>query len=250
MPTSLRMPVVPPAARCARIPRSSPLQRSSARPIAATAATAGSGRTPASQPTSGRRLPRWFTASGPAARSASSSWRPRCANPAASRPVARWSRSRSTSSTLSPARSASIVIRTSQPNPGASGKHAARARSLRRRWPESGSRAVKPVRRWMSSRATRLAMPNPPPTRCVNAATRRSASPSEGAQRPPQVGVAEEERARRGHRARPRSAPRLYLAPRGGGRPRPPPPPPRRCRPWRLRRRRGSLRRRARPAGP
>ena len=43
-------------------------------------------------------------------------------------------------------------------------------------------------------------MPNPPPTRRVNAATRRSASPSaEGRKRPPQVGVAEEQRARRGH---------------------------------------------------
>src|SRR6266540_1080109 len=155
IPASLRIPVVRRAARWARIPRSSPLQRSSARPR------------------------------GPTASSASRSWRPRCAKPARSRPVSRCSRSTSTSSTARPARSTSMVIRSSHPKPGASGKAAARARALRRRWPERGSRATKPVRRRISSRATRFAIPKPPPLLRVNEATRRSAPPrARGAREP------------------------------------------------------------------
>ena len=56
MPTSFSVPVVVPARRCARKPRSGPLQRSSARPIAATGATEGTAK-PTSQPTSGSRRP-------------------------------------------------------------------------------------------------------------------------------------------------------------------------------------------------
>ena len=73
-------------------------------------------------------------------------------------------------------RSASMVIRTSQPKPEASGKQAARARAPTSRWPESGSRGAAPVRRRTSSRPTRLAIPKPPPTRRRKAATARSAS--------------------------------------------------------------------------
>ena len=60
--------------------------------------------------------------------------------------MARCSRSSSISSTSSPARTASIVIRVSTPNPIATGKTASRARALRRRWPESGSRSERPQR--------------------------------------------------------------------------------------------------------
>ena len=44
------------------------------------------------QPTRGRRRPRWLTPSGPAARTASRSWRPLWRKPAASRPEARGER--------------------------------------------------------------------------------------------------------------------------------------------------------------
>ena len=80
MPTSLSVPVVEPAPRCARNPRSGPLQRSSASPIAATGATAGTA-TPTTAPTSGSRSPRWLTACGPHASTRSASWRPRWAKP-------------------------------------------------------------------------------------------------------------------------------------------------------------------------
>ncbi len=101
MPTSLRTPVPAPRLRCARKPRSSPLQRSSARPRTATGATGGCA-TPTSQPTSGRRRPRWFVACGPNASRMSRSWRPRWRKPAASRPVARCSRSSSSSTEPEP----------------------------------------------------------------------------------------------------------------------------------------------------
>ena len=54
MPTSLRTPVVRRARRCAANPRSSPLQRSSARPIAVTRGSCNA----RVHPTSGRRAPR------------------------------------------------------------------------------------------------------------------------------------------------------------------------------------------------
>ena len=44
-------------------------------------------------------------------------------------------------------------------SPGASGKQAARASAERARWPESGSRASKPLRARTRKRAARLAMP-------------------------------------------------------------------------------------------
>ena len=91
MPTSFSVPVVAPEPRWARKPRSGPLQRSSASPIAATGATAGIRERRRPQPTSGSRRPRWLTACGPQASTRSASWRPRCAKPARSRPVARCS---------------------------------------------------------------------------------------------------------------------------------------------------------------
>src|SRR5215211_2587654 len=183
--TSFRTPVVRPAPRWPRQPRSGPLQMSSTRPTAATPATVSLTRLGApippsttAAPTRGRRCPRRFTASGPAATRASRSWRPRWTNPAASRPVARWARSSSISSSVSPARRASIVIRISHPKPGARGKTAPRARSLTNRWPESGSRTRRPVRSRTSALATPFAIPNPPPIRRAKAATTRSARPS------------------------------------------------------------------------
>ena len=84
MPTSLRMPVVRRARRCARKPRSSPLQRSSATPIAATGSRLGCA-TATSQPTSGSRSPRWLRPCGPKARTMSRSCRPRWRKPPRSR---------------------------------------------------------------------------------------------------------------------------------------------------------------------
>src|SRR4051794_5247931 len=176
IPISLTTPVVRRLPRCARKPRSPPLQRSSASPIAATAATARSLRSPTSQPTRGSRSPRWLTAVGPQASKASSSCRPRCAKPAASRPVARWRSGSSSSEIRRPARTASTVIRTSQPNPAASGKHASRALGESERWPDSGSVGVKPDNARTSVRPARLAIPKPPPWRSAKATIARSPS--------------------------------------------------------------------------
>ena len=77
-----------------------------------------------------------------------------------------------------PARAASIVIRASQPNPAATGKHAARAAGESARWPDSGSRGSKPDSSSIKPRATRLAIPKPPPIRSENTATFRSAPSS------------------------------------------------------------------------
>src|SRR6266566_1040814 len=185
MPTSLRTPVVRRRPRWARKPRSPPLQRSSASPIAATAATAGSRLSPTSQPTSGNLRPRWLTAVGPQARNASSSCRPRCAKPVTSRPEWRWRSGNSSSETRRPARTASTVIRTSQPKPAASGKHASRACCESTRWPDSGSTGAKPESTRTSIRPACLAIPKPPPWRSANAAIVRSPSaPASGARSP------------------------------------------------------------------
>src|SRR5215211_7910041 len=145
IPASLSTPVVRPRRRCAANPRSGPLHRSSARPIAAIAATAGSRRIATTQPTSGSRSPRWLNASGPHASRRSTSCRPRWTKPPASRPVDRWRSGSSTSLMRRPAWAASIVPRTSQPKPAASGKVAARASADSARWPESGSRVSSPA---------------------------------------------------------------------------------------------------------
>src|SRR4051794_10725948 len=156
------------------MPRSGPDSRSSAKPIAVTTGS----REANVQPTSGSRRPRWFVAIGPHASAASSSCRPRWTKPRGSRPVARCRKGSSRSRTSSPARTASIVMRTSQPKPGASGKQAFRAAAESARWPESGSRASNPLNSRINSRAPRFAIPKPPPSRCSKAATARSASSS------------------------------------------------------------------------
>src|SRR5215210_5455903 len=192
MPSALATPVVDPRRKWARKPRSGPLQKSSASPSSAVAATASliraGARPPPSAtatPTSGSRSPRWLVAVGPHASAASSSWRPRWRKPRASRAVARWASGSSRSSTRRPARAASIVIRTSQPNPGASGKQASRAAAESARWPESGSRASNPHRARTSARAARFAIPKPPPCRSAKAAMARSASSSRSGERSP-----------------------------------------------------------------
>src|SRR5581483_6183319 len=72
MPTSFSTPVVRPARRWPANPRSGPAKRSSARPIAATAATRGAS-TLTVQPTRGSRRPRWLRPSGPNASTRSTS---------------------------------------------------------------------------------------------------------------------------------------------------------------------------------
>src|SRR6185312_3830435 len=103
----------------------------------------------------------------------------------ASRPVARCRRSSSRSSTRRPARAASIVIRTSQPKPGAKGKHVSRASGESARWPESGSHSSIPPSTLTRVRALRFAIPKPPPSRRSNAAIARSASLSSSGARSP-----------------------------------------------------------------
>jgi hypothetical protein len=67
-----------------------------------------------------------------------------------------------TSTTRNPARTASTVMATSTPNPGASGRTAARHAAVMARWPDKGSPALKPHRRRTTSAATRFTSRNPP----------------------------------------------------------------------------------------
>ncbi len=76
-------------------------------------------------------------------------------------------------------------MRTSQPKPAATGKARSRAAVLRWRCPDSGSRAAKPERTRISSRARAFAIPKPPPRRSANAATVRSSpAPASGPRSP------------------------------------------------------------------
>ncbi len=129
----------------------------------------------------------------------SRSCRPRWRKPPRSRVVARCSSGRLSSPIPSSAFIASAVIAASQPKPAASGKTASRAFWVRRRWPESGSRAAiargepdQPARRLLwRSRSRR-------PASASNAAIVSVAVAAE--QRPEvaaKVGVAEQELARR-----------------------------------------------------
>src|SRR6266508_1584514 len=115
----------------------------------------------------------------------SRSCRARWTKPRRSRPVARWRSGSSSSRTRRPARAASIVIRTSHPNPGAAGKHVFRAAGESERWPESGSRVSSPAKRAIKLRAIRFATPKPPPTRSANTAMFRSAPFSTSGARSP-----------------------------------------------------------------
>ena len=124
--------------------------------------------------------------SGPKASTRCTNCLPRCRNPRRSRPVARCRRSISTSSTVRPDRTASTVIRASEPaNPNASGNTRRRAAGDSARWPEIGSRASRPQVARISARAVRLTIPNPPPCRSENAAIARSASLSSSGPRSP-----------------------------------------------------------------
>ena len=134
----------------------------------------------------------------PAASSASTSWRPRWAKPAASRPVARCS---SGSSTLLDAQPGADGV-DRHPHLAAEARRereAGRARRRReRRWPESGSRASKPV----SSADERAAGALGDPEAAALPLGERGdgevgAASSERAQVAAQVGVAEQQRARR-----------------------------------------------------
>ena len=79
-------------------------------------------------------------------------------------------------------RSSSCV---STPKPIATGNTAERARAVRWRCPESGSRGASPQRSLISERAAVFASPRPPPTRAANAAIVSSASDSTSGRRSP-----------------------------------------------------------------
>ena len=128
------------------------------------------------------------------ARRRSRSCRPRWPNPRTSRPVARCSRSSSTSATRSPARAASIVIRVSTPNPAATGKSrrargarearagptAARGREADRAGATSarGDRLGDPEAAARAARRRRRSRGRRRPRRAVSRSPRRSASQS------------------------------------------------------------------------
>ena len=147
------------------------------------------------QPTTGRRRPRSSTACG----------RMRGARPGAGGCDAEPPRSRPVARCLSEARPRHREARArrvdrhpvSQLNPAASGKHAYRAAGERKRCPESGSSASNPLRRRISARAAAFATPKPPPSRCSNRATARSAPVlDERPEVPLEIRVAEEQRPR------------------------------------------------------
>ena len=134
--------------------------------------------------------------------------------------------------------------RDSQPNPAASGKTASRAFGVSRRWPESGSRAVKPDASSISRRAASFAIPKPPPCLRAKAATVRSASPSSSGVRSPRRS-ASQSRSAPGGAARSASVSACPLPRRGRRSTQRARPPPRR-----RRSRRGSRRRRRSPPRP
>ena len=124
----------------------------------------------------------------------------------ASAPVARCSRSSSTSSSARPARAASIVIAGLHPEAVRRTAAGARASAPRiARWPEIGARSSSPVSERIAQRANPTAIPKPPPARRANAATARSQRPASTAsdQRPEP-----RRRARRGRRRRARTCAR------------------------------------------
>ena len=175
IPTSLRTPVVRRARRCARKPRSSPLQRSSASPIAvierlvqrdrpADERQARAAVVHAQRARREHRVDELAAAVEEAARVTAG-----CAvleiaarSPRRARPRVR-------------RRSSSASRRRSR---GASGKTAARAAAERARCPESGSAASKPERSRISARA--VALRDPEAAALTPGERRRSSSPSPG----------------------------------------------------------------------
>ena len=177
------MPVVRPETRCARKPRSGPLQQvvGEAR-SAATDATAGPSVTPTFQPTSGRRSPRKFTPSGPQARACRGAASRGGRSRARSRPVGAMLQ-RQLDFTHRQARACG-VDRHSRPRSRTRRRPGSRRGEQRRdsaRWPDRGSRASKPARTSIRARATSFREPE--------------ASPSLlGERRDVEIGVAVEER--------------------------------------------------------
>ena len=174
---------------------SSPLQRSSATPIAATGRS--SGWATADEPADERQPQAAVVAPcGPNASRMSRSWRPRWRKPRRSRPVARCSSGKPDSATepaLGRRRSSSPPR---QPNPAANGKQASRARLgqqalARERLAARRSRTARRI----SRRAASFAIPKPPPCLRAKAAIVRSPRRrASGRQVAAQVGVAEQER--------------------------------------------------------
>ena len=190
--TSFRTPVVRLRADGSAEPRSGPANRSSARPAAVTApmqsAVARGARRQAAatvHPTIGSRLPRWFSASGPAARTASTEL---------TAPVCEARQDRG------PSRDDEAAARprrpTGRPGPrrsscAARSRSRVQAESTRRAPARSDSAAgqrlprAKPERAAISERAAPLVIPNPPPIRSENAATATSYPASSSGARSP-----------------------------------------------------------------
>ena len=107
-----------------------------------------------------------------------------------------------------PALAASIVIRTSQPNPAASGTRAAAPQATARAARRAARASRRPARSPSSSRAARFAMPKPPPFFSANAAIVRSAAPSSSVRElAGEIGVAEQQRPGRSRALALRTAP-------------------------------------------
>ena len=135
-------------------PRAGPRRRPATATTRAAIAPAATTKSPS---VAGTSTPRWFAhaqatdhrspiARGRAARTMSNPCFPRWRNPGMSSEVARCSSAAGTSTTRSPARTASIVIAVSTPNPRASGRTAASASAVSARWPDSGSAGRYPHR--------------------------------------------------------------------------------------------------------
>ena len=173
MPTSLRTPVVRPLRRWARKPRSGPLHRSSARPSAATAATAGPFVTPDLPADERQAQAVEVDSERSAGETVSRSCRARWTNPPRSRPVARWPSGSSTSRTRrpdAPRRSSSGPRSRTRPR---AGRHAPVPPRRARAVPKA-ARAPRYPQRADQLPGDALREPEASPPRSANAATVRS----------------------------------------------------------------------------
>ena len=183
MPTALSTPVVPPARRWARKPRSEPLQRSSASPSAATPATPSRTRAGA------RRPPECNQGADERKAQAAVIERRRSAGERGVEQLAAAVEEAPGVAAGCAMTQRQLALPDAEPRADRIDRHPHLAAEPRRER-EAGSRARlrraragpkavrwrKPLRARMSARAARFARPKPPPCRSANAATVRSAS--------------------------------------------------------------------------
>ena len=124
---------------------------------------------------------------------------PRWTKPRRFRPVGRCRSGSSTSRTDRCERAASIVMRTSQPKPAATGKQARRAAGDRARWPDRGSRTSKPAEDFDQGSGDSFREPEASPlTLCERRDVEIAAAVEEWRELSREICIAEEQRAGRG----------------------------------------------------